>query len=200
MEQYPELETRLNNGSKIIHSQLAKLRILDNKFSTRDKELTIKVTTNLKNGGKDKAKVIAQELVHIRKIKHTIRKLSLALEIIAIRFSTISEFAHMLYILNPMIDIIQEVKTEISNTVPETKRICTEMSSLTSGILIDTNIKVTDDPISFQVDSDALTILNEVQTLIEDQTKVKLPAVPIIDNSQKELSHYEVSEKKPLLI
>lgn len=200
MEQYPELETRLNNGSKIIHSQLAKLRILDNKFSTRDKELTIKVTTNLKNGGKDKAKVIAQELVHIRKIKHTIRKLSLALEIIAIRFSTISEFAHMLYILNPMIDIIQEVKTEISNTVPETKRICTEMSSLTSGILIDTNIKVTDDPISFQVDSDALTILNEVQTLIEDQTKVKLPAVPIIDNNQKELSHYEVSEKKPLLI
>lgn len=200
MEQYPELETRLNNGSKIIHSQLAKLRILDNKFSTRDKELTIKVTTNLKNGGKDKAKVIAQELVHIRKIKHTIRKLSLALEIIAIRFSTISEFAHMLYILNPMIDIIKEVKTEISNTVPETKRICTEMSSLTSGILIDTNIKVTNNPIGFQVDSDALTILNEVQTLIEDQTKVKLPAVPIIDNSQKELSHYEVSEKKPLLI
>ncbi|MDX1371486.1 MAG: hypothetical protein R3321_03410 [Nitrososphaeraceae archaeon] len=200
MEQYPELETRLNKGSKIIHSQLAKLRILDNKFSTRDKELTIKVTTNLKNGGKDKAKVIAQELVHIRKIKHRIRKLSLALEIIAIRFSTISEFAHMLYILNPMIDIIKEVKTEISNTVPETKRICTEMSSLTSGILIDTNIKVTNNPIGFEVDSDALTILNEVQTLIEDQTKVKLPAVPIIDNSQKELSHYEVSEKKPLLI
>ena len=200
MEQYPELETRLNNGSKIVHSQLAKLRILDNKISTRDKELTIKVAINLKNEDKDKAKVIAQELVHIRKIKHTIRKLSLALEIIAIRFSTISEFAHMLYILNPMVDIIKEVKTEISNTVPETKRICTEMSSLTSDILIDTNIKVSSNPISFQVDSDALTILNDVQTLIEDQTKVKLPAVPIIDNSQKELSHYELSEKKPLLI
>ena len=35
MEQYPELETRLNNGSKIIHSQLAKLRILDNKFKIK---------------------------------------------------------------------------------------------------------------------------------------------------------------------
>ena len=200
MEKYPELETRLSNGSKIVQSQLAKLRILDNKFSTRDKELTIKVALNLKNGGKDKAKVIAQELVHIRKIKDTIRKLSLALEIIAIRFSTISEFAHLLYILNPMIDIIKEVKTEISNTVPETKRICAEMSSLTSDVLIDTNIKTSSKPISFQVDSDALTILNDVQTLIEDQTRVRLPAVPVIDDSKKELSNYEISERKPILI
>ncbi|HSA75105.1 MAG TPA: hypothetical protein VLE21_02845 [Candidatus Nitrosocosmicus sp.] len=201
MDNHPHLQTRLINATKIVNSQLAKMRVLDHKFSLRDKELTVKAALNIKNGGKDRANIIAQELVHIRKVKNTTRKLSLALEIIAIRFSTISEFAQILDTINPMIETVKEVKTEISNTVPEARRIFSEMSSITNEVLNDTNIKMSSNPISFRVDSDALDILNEVQSLIENQTRISLPEVPIIEQTEKKLSKDEFSEEsQPLLI
>jgi division protein CdvB (Snf7/Vps24/ESCRT-III family) len=195
VDKYPQLQTRLLNASKIVNSQLAKLRILHNKFSLLDKELKLKVILNLKKGDKDKANVIAQELVQIRNIKNTTRKLSLTLEIIAIRFSTVSEFAQILDTINPMIETVKEVKTEISNTIPEARRLFSEMSSLTNDVLINTNIDMNSDPISFHVDSDVLDILHDVQSLIEDQTRNKLPEVPNVLRKEKKLSKDEISEE-----
>jgi len=196
MEKYPQLKSKLDNASIVVNKQLAKLRILDNRFTTLDTDLHNKVIVNIKNGDNMRAKALANELANIRKIKSTTQKLLLSLEVIVIRFSTISEFAEILETINPMIDTIKEVKDDIKNTVPTATNILSEVSTLTSDVLIQSNVNLNFDTISVPVNSDALEILNEVQNIMEEETKLKLPEVPnSITDENKTSIIKEISKK-----
>ena len=178
MQKYPQLQSKLSNASNVVNNQLAKLRILESRFNTLDAELHNKVITNIKNGDNIRAKALANELVNIRKIKHTTQKLLMSLEVVVIRFSTISEFADILDTINPMIETVKEVKNDITRTVPAATSIISEMSTITSDILINSNVNVNIDRLSIPVNSDALDILNEVQNIMEEEAKSKLPDIP----------------------
>jgi division protein CdvB (Snf7/Vps24/ESCRT-III family) len=197
MEKYPQLKSKLDNASSVVNNQLAKLRMLDNRFTTLDTDLRNKVIVNIKNGDNLRAKALANELANIRKIKNTTQKLLLSLEVIVIRFSTISEFAEILNTINPMIETIKEVKDDIRNTVPTATNIISEMSTLTSDVLIQSNMNLNIDPISVPVNSDAIEILNEVQNIMEEETKLKLPSIPnsIINKNKSSVNNKEISKK-----
>ena len=197
MEKYPQLKSKLDNANTVVNNQLAKLRMLDNRFTTLDTDLRAKVIVNIKNGDNLRAKALANELANIRKIKITTQKLLLSLEVIVIRFSTISEFAEILDTINPMIETIKEVKDDIRNTVPMATNIISEMSTLTSDVLIQSNMNLNIDPISVPVNSDAIDILNEVQNIMEEETKVKLPSIPnsITNKNKSFVNNKEISNK-----
>lgn len=197
MEKYPLLKSKLDNASRVVNNQLAKLRILDNRFTTLDTDLHNKVIVNIKNGDNLRAKALANELANIRKIKNTTQKLLLSLEVIVIRFSTISEFAEILNTINPMIATIKEVKDDVKTTIPTATNIISEMSTLTSDILIESNVNLTSDTISVPVNSDAIEILNEVQNIMEEDTKVKLPDIPtsIANKNKSNVKNKETSNK-----
>jgi division protein CdvB (Snf7/Vps24/ESCRT-III family) len=198
MENYPQLKTRLSNASTIVNNQLAKLRILDSRFNTLDADLRNKVIINIKNGDNVRAKTLATELANIRKIKQTTKKLLMSLEVIVIRFSTVSEFAEILDTINPMIETVKEVKNDITKTVPVATSIISEMTTLTSDVLIQANVNVNIDNLSIPVNSDALEILNEVQNIMEEETKSKLPDIPnsINDNAKYSSKKNELLNKK----
>ena len=197
MEKYPQLKLKLDNANTVVNNQLAKLRMLDNRFTTLDTDLRNKVIVNIKNGDNLRAKALANELANIRKIKNTTQKLLLSLEVIVIRFSTISEFAEVLDTINPMIETIKEVKDDIRNTVPMATNIISEMSTLTSDVLIQSNTNLNFDPISVPVNSDAIEILNEVQNTIEEETKLKLPDIPnsIPNKNKSSITNKEISKE-----
>ena len=197
MEKYPQLKSKLDNASSVVNNQLAKLRMLDNRFTTLDTDLRNKVIVNIKNGDNLRAKALANELANIRKIKNTTQKLLLSLEVIVIRFSTISEFAEVLDTINPMIETIKEVKDDIRNTVPMATNIISEMSTLTSDVLIQSNTNLNFDPISVPVNSDAIEILNEVQNIMEEETKLKLPDIPnsIPNKNKSSINNKEISKE-----
>jgi division protein CdvB (Snf7/Vps24/ESCRT-III family) len=189
MDKYPQLKTKLSNASTVVNNQLAKLRIMDSRFNTLEVDLNNKVINNLRNGDKVRAKVLANELAQIRKIKCTTQKLLMSLEVIVIRFSTVSEFAEILDTINPMIETINEIKDDINRTVPVASSIISEMSTLTSDVLMQANVNVDIHHISIPVNSDALEILNEAQNIMEEETKSKLPEIPIsINHNTKYLS------------
>ncbi|HEX7258951.1 MAG TPA: hypothetical protein VF242_12915 [Nitrososphaeraceae archaeon] len=198
MEKYPQLKLKLDNANTVVNNQLAKLRMLDNRFTTLDTDLRNKVIVNIKNGDNLRAKALANELANIRKIKNTTQKLLLSLEVIVIRFSTISEFAEVLDTINPMIETIKEVKDDIRNTVPMATNIISEMSTLTSDVLIQSNTNLNFDPISVPVNSDAIEILNEVQNIMEEETKLKLPDIPnsIPNKNKSSINNKEISKEK----
>ena len=197
MEKYPLLKSKLDNASRVVNNQLAKLRMLDNRFTTLDTNLNNKIIVNIKNGDNLRAKALANELVNIRKIKNTTQKLLLSLEVIVIRFSTISEFAEILNTINPMIDTIKEVKDGVKNTIPTATNIISEMSRLTTDVIIESNLNLTSDTISVPVNSDAIEILNEVQNIMEEETKIKLPDIPnsITIKNKSKVKNEETSNK-----
>jgi division protein CdvB (Snf7/Vps24/ESCRT-III family) len=198
MENYPQFKTKLSNASTIVNTQLAKLRILDSRFTTIDADLRNKVILNIKNGDNVRAKTLANELANIRKIKQTTKKLLMSLEVVVIRFSTVSEFAEILDTINPMIETVKEVKNDITKTVPVATSILSEMTTLTSEVLIQANVNVNIDHLSIPVNSDALEILNEVQNIMEEETKSKLPEIPnsINDNAKYSSKKNELLTKK----
>jgi division protein CdvB (Snf7/Vps24/ESCRT-III family) len=202
VEKYPQLQNRLAHATVVVNTQLAKMRILDKRFVSLDRELSGKVAINIKNGDTSNAKVIARELVNIRKIKNITQKLSIALEVIVIRFSTISEFAGILDTINPMINTIKEVQIDIDNTVPHAKQLFSEMSSLTDNVLINTSLNLQSDTIHFPVNTEALDILNEVQSVMEEDTKNKLPEVPTRIHKKRIYKEQdnEFHESQPVLI
>jgi division protein CdvB (Snf7/Vps24/ESCRT-III family) len=198
MEKYPLLKSKLDNASRVVNNQLAKLRMLDNRFTTLDTDLHNKVIINIKNGDNLRAKALANELANIRKIKNTTQKLLLSLEVIVIRFSTISELAEILDTINPMIATIKEVKDDVKTTIPTATNIISELSTLTSDVLIESNVNLTSDTISVPINSDAIEILNEVQNIMEEDTMVKLPDIPtsITNKNKSKLKNKEISNKK----
>jgi division protein CdvB (Snf7/Vps24/ESCRT-III family) len=168
------------NASLVVNNQLTKLKMLDKKFTAMDKNLRYQIAANIKSGNNDRAKAIANELANIRHVQKTTQSTSLALEVVVIRFSTINEFAMILETINPTIEMIKGIQKDISTAVPNANEVLSEMTTMTSDLLINSNIKseVNKIALSSPVDKEALSVLNKVEGILEDEAKAKLPEVP----------------------
>jgi len=179
-QQQQQFKSDIVNASLVLNNQLTRLRMLDKKFTAMNTDLRNQIAANIKSGNNDRAKAIANELANIRHVQRTTQNMSLALEVVVIRFSTINEFAIILETINPTIEMIKGIQKEISKAVPTANEVLSEMTSMTSDVLINSNIKSEAGkvPISIPVDTEALSILNEVEGILENEAKVKLPEVP----------------------
>jgi division protein CdvB (Snf7/Vps24/ESCRT-III family) len=168
------------NASVVVNNQLTKLKMLDKKFTAMDKNLRYQIAANIKSGNNERAKVIANELANIRHVQKTTQNTSLALEVLVIRFSTINEFTAILETINPTIETINGIQKDISTAVPNANEVLSEMTTMTSDLLINSNIKSGPNTVmlSDTGDKEAISVLNEVEGLLEDETKAKLPEVP----------------------
>jgi division protein CdvB (Snf7/Vps24/ESCRT-III family) len=168
------------NASIVVNNQLTKLKMLDKKFTAMDKNLRYQIAANIKSGNNERAKAIANELANIRHVQKTTQNTSLALEVLVIRFSTINEFTAILETINPTIETIKGIQKDISTAVPNANEVLSEMTTMTSDLLINSNIKSEPNTVmlSDTVDKEAISVLNEVEEILEDEAKAKLPEVP----------------------
>lgn len=178
MDKHKQFMSDILAASTVVHNQLIRLNMLDKKFTLMDKDLRYKIAANIKVGNNATARALAIELSNIHRVQRTTQNMSLALEVIVIRFSTINEFALVLDTINPTIDMIKDIQSDISRTVPTASHLLSEMTSMTSDILHNTDIKSEVGKISNSMDADALSILNEVEGILEDEAKSRLPEVP----------------------
>src|SRR5919199_3618054 len=163
-DKHQQFKNDIVNAGLLMQNQLGRLRILDKKFTAMDKDLHHQIAVNIKAGNNARAKALANELSNIRRIQRTTQNTSIALEMVVIRFSTINEFAMILETINPTIEMIKDIQKDVSKAVPTASEVLSEMSSVTSDVLINSNIKPeTKVPISLPVDTEALSILNEVE-------------------------------------
>ncbi len=180
MGKHQQFMSDILTASKVVHNQLTRLNMLDKKFTLMDKDLRYKIAANIKAGNNAKARALAMELSNIHRIQQTTQNMSLALEVIVIRFSTINEFALVLDTINPTIDMIKDIQSDISRTVPTASHLLSQMTSMTSDVLHNSNITSEMGKISNSnsIDADALSILNEVEGILEHEAKSRLPEVP----------------------
>ena len=178
MDKHKQFMSDISTASTVVHNQLIRLNMLNKKFTLMDKDLRYKIAANIKVGNNATARSLAIELSNIHRVQRTTQNMSLALEVIVIRFSTINEFALVLDTINPTIDMIKDIQSDISRTVPTASHLLSEMTSMTSDVLHNTDIKSEVGKISNSMDADALSILNEVEGILEDEAKSRLPEVP----------------------
>ena len=176
--QRQQFQNELAGATSIVNNQLSRLKMLDKKFAAMDKDFRYQIALNIKAGNNSRAKALANELSNIRRVQRTTQNVGLALEVVVIRFSTINEFAMVMETINPTIELVKDIQKEISNVVPSANGVISEVSSITSDVLINSNVKIDVNKISAPIDSEAVSILNEVEGILEDEAKVRLPEIP----------------------
>jgi division protein CdvB (Snf7/Vps24/ESCRT-III family) len=179
MEQHRQrFSGEIINASAVVNTQLSKLRMLERKFSNMDDKFSIEISDLMKNGNNARAKALANELVNIRRIKNTTRNMNLTLEMLVIRFSTLKDFGMIMNTIEPTIDMIKNIQLDISAIVPTANGVLSEMSEVSSEVLNESMRIDGNYAIQTSVDSDALDILTEVESVMEQDAKTKLPEIP----------------------
>ena len=179
MEQHRQrFSGEITNASAVVNTQLSKLRMLERKFSDMDDKFSIEISNLMKNGNNVRAKALANELVNIRRIKNTTRNMNLTLEMLVIRFSTLKDFGMIMNTIEPTIDMIKNIQLDISAIVPTANGVLSEMSEVSSEVLNESMRIDGNYAIQTSVDSDALDILTEVESVMEQDAKTKLPEIP----------------------
>jgi division protein CdvB (Snf7/Vps24/ESCRT-III family) len=190
-----QFQNDIAGATSVVNSQLSRLRMLDKKFAAMDKDFRYKIAQSIKSGNNSRAKALANELSNIRRVRNTTQNVSLALEVVVIRFSTINEFAMVMETINPTIELIKEIQRDISTVVPSASGMISEVNSITSDVLVNSNLKLDTNKIPTPIDADAISILNEVEDMLEDEAKVRLPEIP---TSIQEIRESKVAEKTVL--
>jgi division protein CdvB (Snf7/Vps24/ESCRT-III family) len=190
-----QFQNDIAGATSVVNSQLSRLRMLDKKFAAMDKDFRYKIAQSIKSGNNSRAKALANELSNIRRVRNTTQNVSLALEVVVIRFSTINEFAMVMETINPTIELIKEIQRDISTVVPSASGMISEVNSITSDVLVNSNLKLDINKIPTPIDADAISILNEVEEMLEDEAKVRLPEIP---TSIQEIRESKVAEKTVL--
>jgi division protein CdvB (Snf7/Vps24/ESCRT-III family) len=169
--------SQIASATGVVYNQLGRLKMLNGKFASMETYFLEQIAANIKAGNNARAKILATELVNVRRLHRTTQHTGLALEAVVIRFSTINEFAAILDTIDPTIEMIKSIQTELTRAIPAANETLLEVSTVTADVLLNANIKA-DARISTPMDADALSILNGIEGVLEDEAKVKLPEVP----------------------
>lgn len=202
MEQHKQFQSELTNATQIVNNQITRLRLLNKKFSSMDSDFRKQIAENIKAGNNARAKVVAAELANVRKVQHTTQNMGIALEVIVLRCSTINEFATIMDTITPTVQMIKDIQRDISKVVPTANELINNVTNTTSEVLLNCNVNADLGKISTPMDEDSLKILNEVEELLEQETKSKLPDVPegiTIAKKAKETSEVLLEENKVLV-
>jgi len=168
---------QLTTATGIVYRQLTRLEMLDKRFASIEGYYLEQVTSNIKSGNNARAKILASELGNLRRLRRTTQHTGIALEAVVIRFTTINEFAAILDTIDPTIEMIKGIHSELSKVMPAASETISEVSTVTTDVLLNANIKA-DARISTPIDADALSILNDIEGVLEAEAKAKLPEVP----------------------
>lgn len=173
-----QLVNQINNATAIVYNQLGRLRMMDKKFASMEAYYIEQITANVKAGNNTRAKIMANELANLRRIRRNTQHTGMALEALVIRFSTINEFAMILDTIDPTVEMIKEIQADLSKAMPNANQTLLDVSSVTADVLASSNVRVDTGKIITPMDREALNILNEIEGALETETKAKLPEVP----------------------
>jgi len=182
-EKRQQFISNMATATNVVYNQLGRLKMLDKRFGSMESHFLEQITTSIKTGNNAKAKILAAELSNVRRIRRTTQHTGMALEALVIRFSTINEFATILDTIDPTVDMIKGIHSELIKAMPAANQALNEVSSVTSEVLINSNIHADAGRISTPFDADAMSILSEIEGALEDEAKSKLPEVPTNINS-----------------
>lgn len=189
MQHHAQFQNDLSNAAQVISYQITKLNKLSKKFNMMDTDFRKQIVQNVKEGNNVRAKVLANELINIHRVQHTTRNMVMSLEVVALRSSIIGEFAIIMDTINPTIDLIKDIEKDISMVIPTAHEVLNDITNASSEILnYDVNPEV---KISMPVDEEALKILSEVERNVEEETRQKLPDIPVSINVMKNRNEFE---------
>ena len=173
------LKNRLDTAQKKLQLQITKLAEIDTKLQQRNNLIFNKIVSAKKSNNETYAKMNANELAEIRKHQNMISNAKLSMEQIQIRLNTVSELGDVVVTLSPCMSLIKGLSSSLGGMMPTVSESMQDLSTMLGDIV--TGSSITHDGTLGQIEtnnSDAMSILEEAQLIVEGQTRQTMPEPP----------------------
>tara|TARA_B110000014_G_scaffold202110_1_gene151913 strand:+ start:734 stop:1390 length:657 start_codon:yes stop_codon:yes gene_type:complete len=173
------LKNRLGVAQKELQLQINRLSEIDTKLKQKNDMIFEKIVNAKKTNDENYARVYANELSEIRKHQQMVSNAKLSMEQIQIRLNTVSELGDVVVTLSPCMSLIKGLGTSLGGMMPTVSESMQDLSNMLGDIV--TGSSITHDGSIGQIDttnSDALSILEEAQSIVEGKTRQVMPEPP----------------------
>ena len=139
-----------------------------------------KIVDSKKSNNETYAKVYANELAEIRKMKNMVSNAKLSMEQVQLRLNTVSELGDVVVTLSPCMSLIKGLSTSLGEMMPSAAASMQDLSTMLGDIV--SGSSVTHDGsvgITETSSSDALSILEEAQSVVEGNIRNNMPEPPV---------------------
>ena len=173
------LKNRLDTAQKKLQLQIAKLAEIDTKLQQKNNMIFEKIVDSKKTNNETYAKVYANELAESRKHQKMVNNAKLSMEQVQIRLNTVSELGDVVVTLSPCMSLIKGLSTSLGGMMPSVSDSMQDLSNMLGDIV--TGSSITHDGSLGQIEStnsDAQSILEEAQSIVEGQARQSMPEPP----------------------
>lgn len=172
------LKSQINHATNRVEIQIQRINNYIGQYTHRDKELFKKITQAYEKHDNEHVNILANELAEIRKQKNILIHNKLALDNVALRLRTVSEFGNYVSVLTPVFGILQNIRTGISNIMPEVGNELGQVETALNDIVIGMG-QSTGITFDFNPESEAAEkIIEEAALIVESRMKTRLPELP----------------------
>jgi division protein CdvB (Snf7/Vps24/ESCRT-III family) len=178
VKQPQPLKPRLDYAVKRIDLQINKLDQANERFTTKDKALFAKLVDAYAKHDTPRANIYANELAEVRKMAKLTMNARLALDQVALRMKTVSEFGDIVSTLGPAIGVLRSVSVGMVGVMPEAENELADIGNMLSGLMFDAG-SGSGMTLNFDsVNEDAAKILTEAATVAEQKVSANFPDLP----------------------
>ena len=173
------LKNRLDTAQKKLQLQINRLAEIDTKLQQKNNMIFEKIVDSKKTNNETYGKVYANELAESRKHQKMVNNAKLSMEQIQIRLNTVSELGDVVVTLSPCMSLIKGLSTSLGGMMPSVSDSMQDLSNMLGDIV--TGSSITHDGSLGQIEStnsDAQSILEEAQSIVEGQARQSMPEPP----------------------
>lgn len=182
MKKEPPLKPRVEGTIRGLNRPISKLDSTSNQLSDKEKKLFNKIVLAKQNGNIHEAKVLANELVQIKKTNSMIGNMKLSVERTQLRLSTVNTVGDVIVSMKPAVSTMKAVIPAMNQIMPQASAELESMGNMLGnmmpGSLDDSSFA--DSTISSQ---ETDSILQEAAAVAETQIGEKFPSVPTSSGS-----------------
>ena len=175
------LKPRIEEAQRKLQIQISKLDAISSKMQEKDKVIFNRIVNAMQNHDSHYAKVLSGELSQIRRTNKMVNSAKLAFEQIQLRLNTMTELGDVVVTLSPAMSVIKGIQSGLKTMLPEADQSFGQISDLLGGIMAGSSqmastseaLRIESSTIS--LDEEAVDILQEVTTIVEESTRGKFP-------------------------
>jgi division protein CdvB (Snf7/Vps24/ESCRT-III family) len=178
------LKNRIDTAQKKLQLQVSRLGEIDTKLKSKHDAIFEKIVDAKKSNNETYAKVYANELAELRKMKNMVGNAKLSMEQVQLRLNTVSELGDVVVTLSPCMSLIKGLSTSLGDMMPSAAASMQDLSNMLGDIV--TGSSVTHDGsigITEPQNSDALSILEEAQSIVEGNIRNNIPEPPVTNTT-----------------
>jgi division protein CdvB (Snf7/Vps24/ESCRT-III family) len=180
------LKPRIEEAQKKLQTQIAKLDGMSSKMQQKDKLIFGRIVKAMQNHDSHYGKLLSGELSQIRKMINMIDSAKVAFEQLQLRLNTMTELGDVVVTLNPAMNAIKGIQGGLSSMMPQADQSFGQISDLLGNIMTGSNQTPSAtsalDSSSIKLDEEAMDILQEATSLVEENARDKLPDLPLSKN------------------